>query len=426
MSSAAPARSANFQQPRQKEKENGRASHRSSSSRAKSEPSGGKKNAKVKNDNKKDLPANYYDRLGIDKKATDKEIKKAYRKLAIKYHPDKNPTNKEDAERKFKQLTEAYEVLSDKKKRQEYDLYGEAGPNNGMPGQGQPGSSGGFQGNPGDFQEFFNFGGPNGGGFTFKTSSFGSQSSGQFGGNSFDATGFGDILSGLFGAGGSNSGPRMGGFSPQNGFNFDNFQSSGQSTEKKSTKSTSTKKTKSSSSSSKKSKSSSAKSSSEPLVIKVDVTLEDIYKGRLKKMKVSDDIVHPESGKKSKYEKVFPVTIQPGAQDNTVITYDANEDFPRPVKFELAVQPHSQFIRKGADLVWKCPLSSRQIAKGVMVNVPLLDGKFYSIETKDYNIKSTGVTSITLEGYGLPIPSSGTTGGSLNRGKMIVEFSIKA
>ena len=65
----------------------------------------------------------YYEVLGVAKGATEDEIKKAYRKLAIKYHPDRNPGDKE-AEAKFREATEAYEVLSDDKKRPIYDQYG--------------------------------------------------------------------------------------------------------------------------------------------------------------------------------------------------------------------------------------------------------------------------------------------------------------
>ena len=68
----------------------------------------------------------YYEVLGVGKNADSKEIKKAYRKLAIKYHPDKNPDNKE-AEAKFKEAAEAYEVLSNSEKRQRYDQFGHAG-----------------------------------------------------------------------------------------------------------------------------------------------------------------------------------------------------------------------------------------------------------------------------------------------------------
>ncbi|KAM4704776.1 dnaJ homolog subfamily B member 6 isoform 2-T2 [Rhinophrynus dorsalis] len=69
----------------------------------------------------------YYDVLGVGRTATPEDIKKAYRKLALKWHPDKNPDNKDEAERRFKEVAEAYEVLSDAKKRDIYDRYGKEG-----------------------------------------------------------------------------------------------------------------------------------------------------------------------------------------------------------------------------------------------------------------------------------------------------------
>ena len=70
----------------------------------------------------------YYAILGVSKTATDEELKKAYRKLAKKYHPDANPDNKAEAEKKFKEVNEAYEVLSDSQKRRMYDQFGTADP----------------------------------------------------------------------------------------------------------------------------------------------------------------------------------------------------------------------------------------------------------------------------------------------------------
>ncbi len=89
----------------------------------------------------------YYEVLGVAKNATDDEIKKAYRKLAKKYHPDANPDNKEEAEKKFKEVNEAYETLSDKQKRQMYDQFGFNGPDfTGNQGGGSYYYSSGFDG----------------------------------------------------------------------------------------------------------------------------------------------------------------------------------------------------------------------------------------------------------------------------------------
>ena len=77
----------------------------------------------------------YYEVLGVDKKASAADIKKAYRKIAIKYHPDrqgdKSEAEKKEAEEKFKEAAEAYAVLSDEQKRQQYDQFGFDGPNMG-------------------------------------------------------------------------------------------------------------------------------------------------------------------------------------------------------------------------------------------------------------------------------------------------------
>ncbi len=116
----------------------------------------------------------YYEVLGVKKDASDDEIKKAFRKLAIKYHPDKNPGNKE-AEEKFKEANEAYSVLSDKTKRQRYDQFGHAGVGSS--------AAGGAGGNP--FAGGFDF---NGQSFNF-----------DFGGGSFG--GLDDILGAMFGGG---------------------------------------------------------------------------------------------------------------------------------------------------------------------------------------------------------------------------------
>ena len=72
------------------------------------------------------MKRDYYEVLGISRTATDDEIKKAYRKLALRYHPDKNPENRPEAEERFKELGEAYQVLCDPERRGLYDRFGHA------------------------------------------------------------------------------------------------------------------------------------------------------------------------------------------------------------------------------------------------------------------------------------------------------------
>ena len=115
----------------------------------------------------------YYEVLGVGKNATDEELKKAYRRLAKKYHPDANLDNKEEAERNFKEVNEAYEVLSDSQKRRMYDQFGHDGP-------------AGFGG-----------GNPGGGYYSYSTSGF----------SGFEDFDLGDIFSSIFG-GGARTGSR--------------------------------------------------------------------------------------------------------------------------------------------------------------------------------------------------------------------------
>ncbi|KAG0010114.1 DnaJ sub B member 5, partial [Entomortierella chlamydospora] len=94
----------------------------------------------------------YYNILGVSKDADEDQIKKAYRKLALKYHPDKN--SEPEAKKKFHDISEAYEVLSDKNKRAVFDQFGEEGLKGGAGGPGGPGGPGGAGGFPGGFSGF--------------------------------------------------------------------------------------------------------------------------------------------------------------------------------------------------------------------------------------------------------------------------------
>lgn len=148
----------------------------------------------------------YYEVLGIQKSASDAEIKKAYRKMAKKYHPDMNKDNPQ-AEELFKEVTEAYNVLSDKEKRKLYDQFGHAAFEEGAAQSGAYGAG-----------EAGNFGGQGfgGGAFHFHGNPGGSYQEFHYNGDNLD-----DILEGLFGSGkasGFGDGFYSGGFQKENGF----------------------------------------------------------------------------------------------------------------------------------------------------------------------------------------------------------------
>ncbi len=132
----------------------------------------------------------YYVTLGVDRKASADDIRKAYRKLARKYHPDLNPGDK-SAEDRFKNVQEAYDILSDSKKRQMYDQYGFYS-ENGYPGAGAPGGSSGRPGPGMDFN-----------GFDFSDFATGAGNAG--GGRRTDQGSFRDIFSQFFGGKGGES-----------------------------------------------------------------------------------------------------------------------------------------------------------------------------------------------------------------------------
>src|ERR1017187_3238742 len=113
--------------------------------------------------------ADFYEVLQVSRDASDQELKASYRKMAMQYHPDRNPNNPA-AEEKFKACSEAYQVLSDAEKRAAYDRYGHAAFQGGGAAGGNPfAGAQGFQGDLGDifgdlFGEMFNMGGNTGGG----------------------------------------------------------------------------------------------------------------------------------------------------------------------------------------------------------------------------------------------------------------------
>lgn len=333
----------------------------------------------------------YYSILGVSKTANDDELKKAYRKLALKYHPDKNKSK--DAEEKFKEIAEAYEVLSDKKKRDIYDQYGEEGLKGGIPGGGGSGSDGQgftytFHGDPrATFAQFFGnsdpfaaFFGGSGGGPTMFESDMGDD---------------GDIFA-QFGRGGGGGGFPGGAFRSQS-FNIGGMPQGGGGQRK-------------------------AKSQDPPIEHDLYVSLEDVDKGCMKKMKISRLVAQPD-GSSRKEEKILNINVKPGWKAGTKITFPKEGDqipgkIPADIVFIIRDKPHDKFKREGSDIKYTAKISLKQALCGCTVNVPTLQGQTITINTSGEIVKPNTVKR--MQGRGLPFPKEPS-----RRGDLLVTFDIK-
>ena len=304
----------------------------------------------------------YYKVLGVPHDATPEQIKKSYRKLAMKWHPDKNPDNKSVAEAKLKEINEAYEVLSDPKKKQSYDLYGEDVSGNG------PSSASGF-----DPRNFQGYGGNPFSSFEFQYGGF------PQGGMNFNSGGMGDmndVLNDLFGQ----------------------FFNSGS----RSRSSFTSQKT--------------AQAPRNSIEREIEFSLEELYHGCKKKLRVKDTVqtrfgITP-------IEKVVLLEIKPGWKEGTRITFKPTEDFPIPVTFIVKEAKHRYFERKGDDLRWKCRLTKKQVINGVVIRIPLLDGTKLTFNSKEDEVRN-GAKRV-FKGLGMPKAKS-----SLNEhGDLVVKFEV--
>lgn len=322
----------------------------------------------------------FYKILGINKSANDDEIKKAYRKLALKYHPDKNKTPQ--AEERFKEIAEAYEVLSDKKKRDIYDQYGEEGLKGGVPGG--PGEQGGgnyyyqFHGDPrATFAQFFGSSDPFGIFFSSSDPSrmFGdSQNIFMSGGNEDD------IYSQMGGGGGA--------------FRSQSFNA--QPNRKRQIQ-------------------------DPPIEHDLYVSLEEIDKGCVKKMKISR--MSMATGQPRKEEKVLNITVKPGWKAGTKITFQKEGDqtpgkVPADIIFIIRDKPHQLFKREGSDIKYNARVSLKEALCGTVVKVPTLQGDRITLNSIGEVIKPNTVKRIS--GKGLPFPKEPT-----RRGDLLVAFDIK-
>lgn len=312
----------------------------------------------------------YYSVLGIQKGASDDEIKKAYRKQALKYHPDKNKSP--GAEEKFKEIAEAYDVLSDPKKKDIYDRFGEEGLKGGIPGGGGGGSNFTytFQGDPhAMFADFF------GGRNPFD------QFFGRNGGtDEYMET---DDPFASFGMGG------MGGF-PRS---F-NTRGHGERLEKK---------------------------QDPPVTHNLRVSLDEVFTGCTKKMKISRKRLNPDGRTTRTEDKILTLEVKKGWKEGTKITFPREGDetptnIPADVVFVVKDKPHPVYKRDGSDIIFPAKITLREALCGCTVNVPTLDGRKINLPTQEI-IRPGMKRHVT--GEGLPLPKSPD-----RRGDLVVEYEV--
>ena len=328
----------------------------------------------------------YYKLLGVSKTADEETLRKAYKKQALKYHPDKN--KEAGAEEKFKEISEAYEVLCDKNKRDIYEKYGEEGLKGGIPQQ------------PGFQQGDFNLG-QNGGfqSFTFSSGDAFNTFSKAFGGDMGGFGGFSDIFGGFQSQQpGSRESNR---FMSEQPMEFEYSNSDMNNTFRMPKR---------------------QKIQDPPVYKDLYVSLEDLARGCTKKIKITRKILSSDQRNVHTEEKILTIDVKKGWKAGTKITF-ANEGDQRPdcipadIVIVIRDKPHQYFTRdKNNNIIYKAKVALRDALIGGSIPVPTIDGKL--IETQWTNVLSPGITKI-INGEGLPYPKL-----PHRRGDLIVQFEI--
>ena len=345
----------------------------------------------------------YYKILAIAKNASQEDIKKAYRKLALviklifsllylinftfkhqKWHPDRVPPDKKDAaQAKFQEISEAFECLSDLEKKKIYDQVGEEGLKGGMP------SGGGESGNVP-----FSFGGgggmpsgvggmPGGGTFHFSSSNADDIFRNFFGtsdpfaasdeSNPFGGGGGGHPFASFGGIGGM---PGMGGGKRASSMNTPTQNSHHHQREH-------------------------AKAA--PINHSLSVSLEELYTGATKRMRITKKLLD-NSGQQTQVAVDKEINVKQGWKDGTKITFEREGDeqpgvIPADIIFTIHAKAHDRFTRDGDDLLYKCPVTLNEALNGFKKTVLSLDNReIQIIETRPL----TGDAMKIIPGEGMP------------------------
>lgn len=306
-----------------------------------------------------------YNSLSVSPTATADEIKKAYRKAALKYHPDKNK-DKPDAGEKFKEVSQAYEILSDPEKRKTYDQYGldfllrgGAAPD--------PGSGGEFAGGAGGFPG--GFGGFGGAGRTFSFSTGGGRGGFQPG-NAEDifaqffkqgGAGMGDDDDIFSSFGGGSGGGMPGGF--PGGFGGMGGRTSAQG----------------GASGMRRQKSPEVQVLEKPL----QITLEEMFKGATKKLNIKRRKYDQRTGQSSTEEKVLTVPINKGMKSGSKVKFsnagDQSEGSTQDIHFVIQEKANKTYKREGDDLRHDVEIDLKEALTGFSKTVATIDGKQLSV-----------------------------------------------